>query len=142
MLRNIPPILSPELLKTLRAMGHNDVIILVDANYPADSGAKRLIRADGASVTDMLDAVLQFFPLDSFVEHPVALMRPLAEEPTPEIWSEFRDILHKWDVEKAFSDFRLIDRMDFYTYANNAYAIVQTGTTARYANIALQKGVI
>ena len=142
MLRNIPSILSPELLKVLREMGHADDIVLVDANYPAASGAKNLIRLDGTHVTDVLDAILQFFPLDTFVKDNVFLMRHRESEPTPEIWEEFRGILQKRDFEKAFSEFTLIDRMDFYEYAKKAYAIVQTSTTARYANIGLKKGVI
>jgi len=141
MLKNIPRILHPELLKILMEMGHNDYIILVDANYPATSGAKRLIRADGVEVTDMLDAILQLFPLDTFVNDPVILMQPRAEEPTPEIWSEFKEIINKHDSDKAFKDFHLMDRFDYYNFAKEAYAIVQTGTTARYANISLKKGV-
>ena len=141
MLKNIPPILSPELLKVLREMGHGDDIVLVDANYPAASGAKNLIRLDGTQITDLLDAVLRFFPLDTF-ENPVSLMQPRACDPTPEIWETFRNTILKWDEDKAFTDFSLIDRMDFYEYAKKAYAIVQTSTTAHYANIGLKKGVL
>ena len=140
MLKNIPNILSPELLKILMEMGHNDYIILVDANYPATSGAKRLIRASGIEVTDMLDAVLQLFPLDTFVDDTVILMQPLPDDPTPPIWSEFREIIKKHDSDKAFKDFTLMDRFDYYKFAKKAYAIVQTGTTAHYANISLKKG--
>jgi len=142
MLKNIPGILSPELFKILMEMGHNDYIILVDANYPATSGARRLIRADGVEVTNLLDAILQFLPLDNFVEDPVVLMQPGAKEPIPEIWDDFRKIIKNRDTEKAFTDFHLIDRFEFYEFAKNAYAIVQTGTTARYANVSLKKGVL
>lgn len=142
MLRGIPKILSPKLLKILMEMGHNDYIILADANYPGTACAKRLIRADGIEVTDMLDAVLKFYPLDTFVDDPVILMRPKPDEPTPEIWEEFRKIIAKRDEEKAFKNFHLIDRFAFYDFAKNAYAIVQTGTTARYANISIKKGVL
>ena len=142
MLRNIPPVLSPELLKAMREMGHGDVLVLADANYPAASGARRLIRLDGVEVTTLLDAVLRFMPLDAYVKNPVALMKPEPQDPTPEIWREFSEIIKKWDEEKAFSDFELIERMDFYEYAKNAYAIVQTGATAHYANICIKKGVL
>ena len=142
MLKTIPNTLSPDLLKILMEMGHNDYIILTDANYPAAACAKRLIRSEGVEVTDMLDAVLTFYPLDTFVDDPVILMRPRPEEPEPEIWSTFRKIIAKRDDDKAFKDFTLIDRFDFYDFSKNAYAIVQTGTTARYANISLKKGVI
>jgi L-fucose mutarotase len=142
MLKNIPPIISPELMRLLMEMGHNDYIVLADANYPVMSGARRAVRLDGAAVDVLLDAVMRFFPLDSFVEFPVTLMKPLPNEATPEIWSKFDAILKKWDSERAYKEFRLIGRMDFYEYAKGAYAIVQTGTTARYANIGLQKGVV
>ncbi|MDR1147118.1 MAG: fucose isomerase [Spirochaetaceae bacterium] len=142
MLKNIPPVISPELMKALMEMGHNDYIVLADANYPGMSGARRAIRLDGVPVDTLLDAVMRFFPLDSFVEYPVTLMRQLPDEPTPEIWSKFDEILRKWDAGKAYQEFRLIGRMEFYEYARGAYTIVQTGTTARYANIALQKGVV
>jgi L-fucose mutarotase len=142
MLKNIPPVISPELMKILMEMGHNDYIILADANYPVMSGTQRAVRLDGVPVDTLLDAVLQFFPLDSFIENPVTLMKPLPHETTPEIWSKFDAVLKKWDTEKAYREFRLIKRMEFYQYARGAYAIVQTGTTARYANIALQKGVV
>jgi L-fucose mutarotase len=115
---------------------------LADANYPAMSGAQRAVRLDGVPVDTLLDAVMRFFPLDSFVEDPVTLMRQRQDEPTPEIWSKFDEILRKWDAGKAYQQFRLLERMEFYEYAKGAYAIVQTGTTARYANIALQKGVV
>jgi L-fucose mutarotase len=141
-LKNIPPVISPELMKLLMEMGHNDYIVLADANYPVMSGARHVVRLDGVPVDTLLDAVMRFFPLDSFVEHPVTLMQHLPHESTPEIWSNFDAILKKWDAEKAYTGFRIIGRMEFYEYARGAYAIVQTGTTARYANIALQKGVV
>ncbi|MDR0527230.1 MAG: fucose isomerase [Spirochaetaceae bacterium] len=142
MLRNIPSIISPELMKILMEMGHNDYIVLADANYPSASGAQRAVRLEGVAVDALLDAVLQFFPLDNFTPNPVVLMKPRNEEPEPEIWSSFDRILKERDFCKAYKSFHLIERFDFYEYAKKAYAIVQTATTARYANIALQKGVI
>jgi L-fucose mutarotase len=142
MLRNIPPVITPDLMKIIMEMGHADYIVLADANYPVMSGAKRAVRLDGVQVDELLDAVLQFFPLDSFVPAPVTLMNYLPAEPKPEIWAKFDQIIKKYDIEKAYKEFRLIERLDFYEYARGAYAIVQTGTTARYANIGLQKGVI
>ena len=142
MLRSIPQIISPELMKILMEMGHSDTIVLADANYPAASGAKRLIRLEGVQVTDLLNAVTPYFPLDNFVDNPVTLMEPRSEEPTPEIWEEFRTVLKTNDFEDAFTDFHLLERQAFYACGKNAYAIVQTATTARYANIILQKGVV
>jgi L-fucose mutarotase len=142
MLKNIPSVISPELMKILMEMGHNDYIVLADANYPVMSGARRVVRLDGVPVDTLLDAVMRFFPLDNFVENPVTLMNHPPHEDAPDIWPKFDGILRKWDTEKAYKEFRLIGRMEFYEYAKGAYAIVQTGTTARYANIALQKGVV
>jgi len=142
MLRNIPPILSPKLLKIISEMGHGDTIVLADANYPAASGTNRLVRLDGVEVTDLLDALLRFFPLDTYATNPVSLMKPEPKDPTPQIWGSFLEIIKVRDQERAFSDFELIERMDFYDYAKKAYAIVQTGTTAHYANICLKKGVL
>jgi len=142
MLRNIPPILSPELLKIMREMGHGDVLILADANFPAATCAKRLIRADGIEATDLLDAVLRFFPLDVYVQNPVSLMKPAPQDPTPTIWRKYAEIIRDRDEEKAFSDFELIERMAFYEFAKDAFAVVQTGTTAKYANICIKKGVL
>ncbi|MCL2201579.1 MAG: fucose operon FucU protein [Oscillospiraceae bacterium] len=142
MLRNIPKIIPPELLKILSEMGHGDTVILADANYPAATGAQRLVRTDGSEVTELLDAILPFFPLDVYVTSPVALMAPVQGDSTPEIWAQYREIIKKHDTDKAFNDFELVERMQFYEDAKNAFAIVQTGTTAKYANISLKKGVI
>jgi L-fucose mutarotase len=142
MLKDIPIILSSELFKVMMDMGHSDYLILADANFPAESCARRLIRLDGVQIPDLLRAILTFYPLDSFVEEPVRLMRNLPTEPVPEIWNEYEAILRGLDFQHAFKKFALIDRLPFYEQAKGAYAIVQTATTARYANIVLQKGVL
>ena len=142
MLRKIPPVISPELMKVLMEMGHGDIIVFADANFPAASNAKRLIRADGAETLALLEAILPFFPLDNFEPHPVLLMSNRSTEPVPEIWADYCDLLLRLDPDKAFSDFQFKNRLDFYAYAQKAYAIVTTSTTARYANIALRKGVV
>lgn len=141
MLKNIPKIISPELMKVMMEMGHSDVLIIADANYPAAAHAKRLIRLEGVEVPKLLEAILPFFPLDNFIEHPVRLMENLPTEPVPEIWDVYDAILRKHDTDRAFGEFKLIDRLPFYEESEKAYLIVQTGTTARYANIVLQKGV-
>jgi len=142
MLRGISPILSPELLKVMREMGHGDEIILADANFPAAANAKRLIRLDGVEATDLLKAMLELMPLDIFVKKPVFLMKPLPEDPIPPIWAEYAKILNEKDFAGAYSGFLEIERFSFYDVAKRAFAIVQTGTTAHYANIGLKKGVL
>ena len=134
MLRNIPKIIPPELVKTMMEMGHSDVLIIADANFPGTAHAKKIIRMDGIMIPELLEAVLQLFPLDNFIENPVRLMRNLPTEPVPEIWETYRELLKKYDFE-------FIDRRPFYKTAEEAFVIVQTGDESRYGNIILQKGV-
>ena len=141
MLKNVPPILSPELMKTLMEMGHGDEIVLADGNFPAASVARRLIRCDGHGVPELLEAVLKLFPLDIYVDRPVALMAVVPGDKTkPTIWEQYRAII-KASGEK-FSDFELVERFAFYDRAKQAYAVVATSEKALYANIILKKGIL
>ena len=141
MLKGIPSILSPELLKILMEMGHGDEIILADGNFPAASCAQRLVRCDGHGVPELLEAILKFFPLDSFVPRPVSLMAVVPGDTyVPEIWEEYRDIIAKF--ENRAVDFEFVERFEFYVRTKKAYAVVATGEAARYANIILKKGII
>lgn len=142
MLKNIPKIISPKLMEAMMEMGHGDVLILADANYPAHANGKRIIRADGCEIPELLEAIMEYFPLDSFVSHPVILMKHLHTEPEPFIWKTYERIIKKADKENVFNEFDFMERLAFYKKSEEAYVIIQTGTTARYANIALQKGVI
>lgn len=139
MLKNIPSILSPELLKTLMEMGHGDYIVIGDGNFPAASNAKRLIRLDGHGVPEILDAVLKLMPLDTYVENPVLLMDNGNDGSRPEIWKTYEEIVKKNEGDKGIG---LVERFDFYEKAKGAYAVIATGETAVYANIVLQKGVV
>ena len=139
MLKNIPSILSPELLKILMEMGHGDELVIGDGNFPAASCAQRLVRLDGHSVPDVLDAILKLFPLDTYVDAPVALMDNGDSENRPPIWAEYKDIVVKNEGDK---EFELVERFDFYDRAKKAYAIVSTGETAIYANVIIKKGVV
>lgn len=144
MLKNIPPIVSPEMLKVLCEMGHGDRLVIADANFPAASIGKNAIvlRADGHSATDLLDAVLTLLPLDAYVEHPVSLMQVMPGDPvkTP-IWDQYKQIVAKHDARGADA-FTLLERFAFYEEAKRVYVIIATGEKALYANIMLQKGVI
>ncbi len=140
MLKNIPSIISPELLKILHEMGHSDEIVIGDGNFPAASNAKRLVRADGHGVPELLDAILQLFPLDTYVEAPVMLMQVTpGDDVDPVIWKEYRKIVDKHQDDVNFEE---IERFKFYERARNAYAIVATGESALYANVILKKGVV
>ncbi len=139
MLKNIPPELSPELLKILCEMGHGDEIVLGDGNFPAASNAKRLVRADGLGVPQMLKAILQLLPLDTYVESPVMLMATGEGEETPAIWAEYEAIVTAANGKTNVSQ---LERFAFYERARQAYAVVATGETAIYANVILKKGVV
>lgn len=141
MLKLIPPAISPDLMSVLMRMGHGDDLVLADGNFPAETNAKQLIRADGHSMTAMLDAVLHVFPVDTFVEAPVLVMQPVdPAEPEPPIWNDFRRLLTKHEGRPV--PLQPVERYKFYELARQAFAIVTTGETAIYANIILKKGVV
>jgi L-fucose mutarotase len=141
MLKNVPPILSPELMKVLMEMGHGDEIVLADGNFPAANVARRLVRCDGNGVPELLEAVLKLCPLDIYVDQPVGLMAVVPGDKTkPTIWEQYRTII-KNSGEK-FSDFEFIERFAFYERAKQAYAVVATSEKALYANIILKKGIL
>lgn len=143
MLKGISPLLSPELLAILAEMGHADELVIGDGNFPAAALAKRLVRADGHGVSALLEGILPLFPLDRFVEKPVALMEVVPGDPTkPAIWEEYRAIVQKWAPDEFRAGFDMVERFAFYERAKNAYAILSTGESALYANIILKKGVV
>jgi L-fucose mutarotase len=139
MLKGIPYELSPELLKILCEMGHGDEIVLGDGNFPAATNARRLVRADGLGVPQMLAAILKVIPLDTYVDAPVALMETLPTEERPAIWDEYERIVA---AENGPTKIERIERFAFYERAKKAFAVVATGETAIYANVILKKGVV
>lgn len=141
MLNGIPSILSPELLKIMMEMGHGDELVLGDGNFPSANYSQRLVRLDGHGVAPILDAVLRFFPLDTFVDEPVALMEVVSGDTTvPTIWDQYRRVI----AERCGPDVKIahMERFSFYDRAKQAYAIIATGETALYANVILKKGVV
>ena len=141
MLKNIPNILSPDLLKILMEMGHGNDIIISDGNFPAASFAQRLIRHDGHNVPEVLEAILKFFPLDTYVESPVGVMAVApGDSYKPVIWDEYKKIII--NSKEPFKDFEYIERFEFYERAKKAYAVIATSESALYANIILRKGVV
>jgi L-fucose mutarotase len=144
MLKGIPKILSPKLLKVLCEMGHSDRIVLADGNFPAESMGKNaiVIRADGHGTAELLRAILEVFPLDTYVEKPVSLMEVMKGDTveTP-IWKDYEKIVASADARGADA-IGTIERFAFYEQAKTAYAIIATGESALYANVMLQKGVV
>lgn len=141
MLKGIPKIISPDLMKILLEMGHGDEIVLADGNFPAASCGAKLIRCEGHGVLEVLQAILQFFPLDTYSDHSVSLMKVVKGDPTtPVIWETYDAAIKQYDTH--FDSFEMIDRFAFYERAKKAYAIVATSESALYANIILKKGVV
>ena len=136
--------MSPELLKVLCEMGHSDRIVIADGNFPAESMGKDaiVIRCDGHGVPELLDAILQVIPLDTYVDKPMNLMEVMPGDPvkTP-IWDTYKEIVAKHD-ERGAACVGTIERFQFYEEAKKAYAIIATGESAVYANVMLQKGVV
>jgi L-fucose mutarotase len=122
-------------------MGHSDELVIADGNFPAASIAQRLLRADGLGCLTLLDATLSLFPLDQYVDKPVALMAVVPGDPyKPVIWDDYRKIVEQH--EPTFIDFDYVERFAFYERAKRAYAVLATSEMALYANIILKKGVI
>lgn len=141
MLKNIPKILSPELVKILMEMGHGDEIVIADGNFPSETIGQRVVRCDGHGVPELLDAIMKLFPLDTYTDKPVMLMEVVKGDPVvPTIWDEYKEIINKYEPENC--KIEMIERFAFYERAKTAYAVVATGEEAIYANIILKKGVV
>lgn len=139
MLKNIPEILTPDLLKILDEMGHGDEIVLADCNFPAASHTNKLITYRGVGILPILEGILQLFPLDTYVPTPAKVMQPVSpDEGIPEIWNDFRASINKYHPE--FEELEQIERFDFYDHARKAYVIVSTAEKTGYANLILKKG--
>jgi len=142
MLIGIDPLLGPELLAHLRSMGHGDDLVIADANFPAASTAKRLVRADGTTTPQMLAAVLSVLPLDTFAEAAVGVMEVVDSAGVfAPITEEFRKIVAA-RAGQRFSNIVGLERFAFYERAHQAYVVIATGERRLYGNIILRKGII
>lgn len=136
MLHGIDTLISADLLHVLASMGHGDMIVLTDANFPAAANAKRLIRANGMTTTPLLRAILTLLPIDDFIDDPLITMQVAGEaDAVPEPVREYGALLHPLATKP-------VPREAFYQRTREAFAVVQTGDTRLYANIILTKGVI
>jgi len=138
MLKGIPAIIPPELLKILAEMGHGDEIVIGDGNFPGAAMNSKCIRCDGHNATDILKAILKIFPLDTY-QKPVYIMEKVKGDTveTP-IWDEYAEIIKPYTDEKL----EQVERFEFYERAKKAYAVIMSGEKALYANIILKKGVV
>jgi len=140
MLKGISPLISPQLLEAMARMGHGDELVLADAHFPGESLGKRVIRADGLRIADLLEAILLLFELDSYVPHSVIMMEPVAgDHLDPQVEISYRKSILLSNPDLA--PIKRLDRYTFYERARNAFAVVMTGETAKYGNIILIKGV-
>ena len=147
MLKNLDPLLTPELLYVLRAMGHGDELVLADANFPSESIAADTvygdaIRLDGVDILQAARAILSLLPLDSFVEAPVLRME-IIDEPNvlAEVQRDFQQLLASVDPGRNWP-MNSLERHDFYDRARAAYAVVVTGERRPYGDFILCKGVL
>lgn len=140
MLIGISPLISPDLLAILHRMGHGDEIVLADAHFPGETYGKRVLRADGLRISDLLDAILPLFALDSYVESPLIMMCAVSgDRLDPLVEASYRQVIdNHWP---ATPPIQRIDRLDFYERTKQAFAVLMTGETAQYGNIILKKGV-
>lgn len=138
MLKNIPKIIPPELLKILCEMGHGDEIVIADGNFPSASMGQRVVYLSGNGAAEVLDAVLTLLPLDTYAK-PLYLMEVVKDDnvETP-IWEEYKSITKMY----TDAEFEHLERFAFYERAKSAYAVIATGESALYANILLKKGVV
>ena len=139
MLKHVPKIVSPELLKVLCEMGHGDEIVIADANFPSETNGQRVVRADGLGGEELLDAILELIPLDTYAEYNFMLMQTTNGDPTPEIWANYKKIAESKDDNLKLG---YLERYEFYNRSRKAYAVVASGEEAIYANIIIKKGVI
>jgi L-fucose mutarotase len=140
MLKGISPLISPQLLEVMARMGHGDELVLADTHFPGESLNKRIIRADGLQIADLLEAILPLFELDTYVPHPVIMMEPVVGDkldPAVEISYMKRIYL----TTPGLPQVKRLDRYAFYERTKNAFAVVMTGETEKYGNIILIKGV-
>jgi L-fucose mutarotase len=141
MLIGIPSCVGPELLSLIYRMGHGDELVLADAFFCGETFGKRVVRADGIRIPDLLDGVLGLINLDDFVPDPLVMMQPKPGDfLDPEVETRFRKV-----VNQHWPDAPPITRMErfaFYERARNAFAVVMTGETVKYGNLILRKGVI
>lgn len=140
MLNKIPKILPPELVKIMMQMGHGDELVIGDGNYPCDSMGTRVVRLDGHQVPEVLDAILELFPLDPYVPQPTALMQVVPGDPiVPTVWDTYGEILKKHGHEIPSE---MVERFAFYERAKHAFVCVATSEPRQYANIILKKGIV
>ena len=145
MLKGIPKVLTPEMLKILCEMGHDDEIVIADAHFPAEAMGKRVIQYPCISAPEMVEAIVKVMPLDTYVKAPIMVMSLVQSDidkgmPIPTMWEEVR--ARSSEIEGLEVQLGEYERFEFYEHAKKAYAIIQTGEERQYGNFMLRKGVV
>ena len=144
MLKGIDPVLSPELLKIMAEMGHDDTLVLADANFTAMSlgAGKPIVRLPGVGMLRAVQAVTSLLPLASDIPHPVACMQVGGTE-APYLSALQREVVgHLQAHLPTGTSVESVERYAFYDQVSIAYAIVVTGELQPWGNFILHKGVI
>jgi L-fucose mutarotase len=141
MLKGISPIISPELLSILARMGHGDELVLADAHFPGETFGRRLVRADGHKIEDLIEAILPLWELDAYVATPLCMMAPVEGDTLdPAVEAAYLKAVHA--THPWVTTVERLERFAFYERAREAFAVVMTGGLAKYGNVILKKGVI
>jgi len=141
MLKGINPIISPDLLKILAEMGHGDEIILADAHFPGHTFCpKNVLRGDGLQIPDLLEGIIPLFELDSYADPLIMMAAVEGDQLDPQVEADYMAAIRRH--APAAPAVKRIGRFEFYERAEKAFACVITGTTAKYGNIILKKGVV
>lgn len=137
MLKGVPSVISPDLLRILAQMGHGDELVISDAHFPAYSISSNVVRIDALTSSEVMEAILKLIELDQYVEKPVVMMQPVpGDEIDPDLMKDCRKVLGK-DADRI--DY--IERFAFYERARKTFAVVLTGEGRKYGNIIIKKGV-
>jgi L-fucose mutarotase len=139
MLKGIHPIVCPELLKIMAEMGHGDELILADAHFPGHTFCEKVIRGDGLQIPDLLEGIIPLFELDSYADPLIMMAAVEGDELDPQVETDYMEAIRRHAPDAPAP--KRIDRFAFYDRADKAFACVVTGTTAKYGNIILKKGV-
>ncbi len=140
MLKGISPFIGPDLLATLCSMGHGDELVLADAHFPGATFGRRVLRADGVRIPDLLNGILPLFELDAYVDAPLVMMAAVPGDTLdPAVEAAYRAVIDRH--APTAPPIARIDRFAFYDRAREAFAVLMTGETAKYGNLILKKGV-
>jgi len=140
MLKGISKYMSPELLAVLYRMGHGDEIILADAHFPGNSIGPQVIRADGITVTELLEAIMPLFELDSYAPPLIMMDYVAGDQPDPTVERDYMQVIRQHAARAASPE--RVERHAFYERARSAFAIVMSGEVRKYGNLILKKGVV